>query len=68
MIKTSIVLLLLLVGLAGCSNITGVTVNKDSTNSLIEKDNKKCVIQFQDGTTKDIKTNFACSEVKYFSK
>jgi hypothetical protein len=68
--KLSISLLLLL-GLAGCGTVTGLTVHKNDLHALIEKDNEKCIVQFNNTEGqkyKDVKTNFTCDQVKYFNE
>ena len=47
--KLSISLLLLL-GLAGCSNVTGVTAHKDRLHALVQVDDNKCIVKFNNDT------------------
>ena len=69
-----IIILMMLVGLAGCGSITKIKVHKDDLHALIEIDNKKCIIQFNrnrkdnEYKIKDINADFACDEVKYFNE
>lgn len=63
MIKLSIVTLSLLI-LAGCTNMTGLTVHKEQLRSLKEYDNGKCRVSTEH--EKIIKTDFSCNKVKYF--
>lgn len=63
--------LLLLFCLTGCGSVTGLTVHKNDLHALVEKDNEKCVVQFNNAEGqkyKDVKTNFTCDQVKYFNE
>jgi hypothetical protein len=53
-----------LIILAGCSNMSGLTVHKEQLRSLKEYENGKCQVNTEHEKT--IKTNFACNKVKYF--